>query len=119
MTSVNHVAAGDAANVAIRGVFRVDKFIVPAASLDAFVTRLRHLHDILSDLPGLLQRHILTQVDGPAEFNVVTFLEWSDQAAMTAAHAVVQQRFADEGFDPRKMVADLGVRADQGFYRKA
>lgn len=119
MTSAIHTASADAVHAAAGAVFRVDKFIVPAASLYAFIARLRHVHDILSDLPGLLQRHILTQVDGPAEFNVVTFLEWSDRAAMMAAQTLLQQRFAEDGFDPKKMVAELGVRADQGFYRKA
>ena len=100
-------------------VFRVDKFVVPAASLDAFITRMRYVHAILVDLPGSLQRHILTQTGGDGEFNVVTLLEWSDADAMTAAVAHVQKRFADDGFDPKKMVAELDIRADQGFYQKA
>lgn len=100
-------------------IFRVDKFVVPAASLDAFITRLRYVHAILVDLPGSVQRHILSQIGGDGEFNVVTFLEWADIDAMTAAVTHVQKRFAEDGFDPKKMVADLGIRADQGFYQKA
>ncbi|MFJ9452386.1 antibiotic biosynthesis monooxygenase [Herbaspirillum sp. NPDC101397] len=100
-------------------VYRVDKFVVPAASLEAFMTRLRYVHAILVDLPGSAQRHILSQIGGDGEFNVVTFLEWADIDAMTAAVAHVQKRFAEDDFDPKKMVADLGIRADQGFYQKA
>ena len=100
-------------------VFRVDKFVVPAASLDVCITRMRYVHAILVGLPGLLQRHILTQTGGDGEFNVVTLLEWSDADAVTAAVAHVQKRFADDSFDPKKMVAELDIRADQGFYQKA
>jgi len=100
-------------------VFRVDKFIVPAAALETFIARLHYVHAILVDLPGSLQRHILAQIGGDGEFNVVTFLEWADIDAMTAAVAHVQKRFAEDGFDPKKMTVNLGIRADQGFYRKA
>jgi hypothetical protein len=41
------------------------------------------------------------------------------RADSTVAVAHVQKRFAEDGFDPKKMVADLGIRADQGFYQKA
>ena len=100
-------------------VFRVDKFVVPAASLDAFIAGMHYVHAILADLPGSLQRHILTQTGGDGEFNVVTFLEWSDAEAVEAAVAQVQTRFTEDGFDPKKMVAELGIRADQGFYQKS
>lgn len=100
-------------------VFRVDKFVVPAAALEVFLTRLRQVHALLVELPGSLQRHILTQTGGPGEFNVVTLLEWADAGAMAAAQEIVQKSFAAEGYDPQKMLVELGIRADQGFYRKA
>lgn len=100
-------------------VFRVDKFVVPVAALEVFLTRLRQVHALLVELPGSLQRHILTQTGGPGEFNVVTLLEWSDAGAMAAAQEIVQKSFAAEGYDPQKMLVELGIRADQGFYRKA
>jgi hypothetical protein len=99
-------------------VFRVDKFVVPAASLDTFITRLRYVHAILVDLPGSVQRHILSQIGGDGEFNVVTLLEWADVDAMTAAVAHVQKRFAEDGFDLKKTVVDLDIRIDQVFTRK-
>lgn len=112
------MAAQEQSQPASPCTFRVDKFVVPAASLEAFLTRLKYVHSILVGLPGLLQRHILTQIDGAGEFNVVTFLEWSDAAAMKAAQEVVQRRFAADGFDPRLMVAELGISPDQGIYIK-
>ncbi|WP_034299382.1 antibiotic biosynthesis monooxygenase [Herbaspirillum sp. RV1423] len=99
-------------------IFRINRFAVPAASLDIFSRQLAYVHGIFSDLPGLLQQYILTQAGGAAEFNVVTFLEWENADAMAAAHEVVQKTFAADGFDPKKMVDELGIRTDQGFYRK-
>lgn len=118
-TATRSLSASSATGASSTAVFRVDKFVVPAAALDAFMTRLRYVHAILVDLPGSVQRHILSQIGGDGEFNVVTFLEWADREAMTAAVAHMQKRFAEDGFDPKKMVVDLGIRADHGFYRKA
>jgi hypothetical protein len=58
----------------------------------------------------------LAQPGESAEINVVTVVEWANGAAMAAAKAIVQRKYAEEGFDPAVFMQTLGVRADIGVY---
>ncbi|HYW58347.1 MAG TPA: antibiotic biosynthesis monooxygenase [Polaromonas sp.] len=100
-------------------VFRVDKFVVPAGSLAEFVEQIRQVHRTLAGLPGCLQKHLLTQTSGDAEFNVVTIVQWVDADAVASAQAVIQKKFKDEKFDQASFRKKLGVRGDSGFYAEA
>ncbi|WP_332777217.1 antibiotic biosynthesis monooxygenase [Polaromonas sp.] len=100
-------------------VFRIDKFVVPADALPAFIKQMQHIQGAVHGLPGCQRDLLLTQTGGAGEFNVVRMIEWASAEAVAAAQAVVQKKFADEGFDPAAFVQRLGVRADLGFYSKA
>jgi len=110
----NHLAA-----LSSTSLFRIDKFIVPAAVRPAFIAQMQHIQATLRTLPGCLRTSVLDQTGGSGEFNVLTLVEWADAAAVAAATPVVQKMFADEGFDPAVFTRDAGVRADQGFYTVA
>jgi heme-degrading monooxygenase HmoA len=96
--------------------FRVDKFAVPADALDAFVAQMKHLQHTLRSLPGCENACVLKQVAGPGRFNVLTWVEWKDPASVAHATAVMQKKFADEGFDPKAFTEKLGVQGDLGLY---
>lgn len=100
-------------------VHRIDKFVVPATVLPAFVGQMQRIQRILRTLPGCLGQKVLTQTGGSGEFNVLTVVEWEDADAVSAAQAFVQQKFAEEGFDPAAFVKANGIRADLGFYSVA
>ncbi|WP_430391561.1 antibiotic biosynthesis monooxygenase [Dyella sp. 20L07] len=100
-----------------RPVYRIDRFNVPAHALSAFMERLRHTQNVLDEQPGCRQNLVLTQADLAGEFNVMTMVEWSDESALSAAKAVMQQRYMQERFDPAAFMQGLGVQADLGFYR--
>jgi hypothetical protein len=98
-------------------LFRIDKFVVPAASLPEFLRRIRRTHDILDTLPGCLRNLILTQCGGPGEFNVVTLAEWADHVAVTNAASAIERQFQEERFDRKAFIERLGVRADLALYQ--
>lgn len=100
-------------------VFRIDKFAVPADALPAFLEQVHRVRQTLGALPGCQQNLVLTQTGGPGEFNVVTIVEWVNTQAIVAATAVMQKKYAAEGFDPSAFMQTLGVRADLGLYSKA
>ena len=100
-------------------VFRIDKFIVPAEVLPAFVAQMQRIQQTLRSLPGCVRNQVLTQIGGPGEFNVLTVVEWASEQAVATATSFVQKKFAEEGFDPADFVRRNGVRADLGFYRAA
>jgi heme-degrading monooxygenase HmoA len=100
-------------------LFRIDKFVVPSPSISAFVERIHHVQRMLGELPGCLQKHVLTQTGDSSEFDVVTVVEWASADAIAAAQAAMQQRLASEGFDLQAFRKKLGVRGDSGMYREA
>lgn len=100
-------------------VFRIDKFVVPSQSISAFVERIHHVQRMLGELPGCLQKHVLTQTGDSSEFDVVTVVEWASADAIAAAQAVMQEQLAREGFDLQAFRKKLGVRGDSGMYREA
>jgi heme-degrading monooxygenase HmoA len=100
-------------------LFRVDKFAVPAASLEAFLARVHSVDRLLARQPGCKQNLVLTQTEGPGEFNVVTIVEWASAQAMAQAKAAMQAHYASEGFDPPTFMKRLGVRGDLSVYEAA
>lgn len=99
-------------------VFRVDKFVVPAASLPAFFAKMREIQQVVRQMPGCRRDLLLQQSSGAGEFNVVRLIEWADTASVEAALATMQKRFKEEGFDPTAFfVRQLGARTDFGLYR--
>lgn len=100
-------------------LYRIDRFDVPASALEAFMERLRHVQQALDPQPGCLQNLVLAQPGEGGEARVVTIVEWASAEAAAGARAVMQQRYAREGFDPAAFMKQLGVRTDFGAYRNA
>ncbi len=96
---------------------RVDKFVVPEAVHDQFVRKMKYLQESLRTLPGCLSANLLSQTDGTGEFNVLTLVEWENESSIANAFIVMQQKFAEEKFDPKEFTRSLGIRADLGFYK--
>lgn len=97
-------------------VYKIDKFIVPAAGRDEFMSRVALIRDMLQAMPGCRQNLVLEQVAGPGAFNVVTFVEWQDAEALENAKAAVAARYKDMDFNPQEFLARLGVTADIANY---
>jgi hypothetical protein len=113
-------APSHAATAPTAGPFRVDRFAVPRDALATFLGRVRLSQRLLDEQPGCLQNLVLSRDDGvQPEVDVVTIVEWADDAAMRAAKAAVHARYAAEGFEPAAFMRGLGVRADMASYLPA
>lgn len=97
-------------------IFRVDKFVVPEATREKFVERLRTIQALLDGLEGCLQNLVLEQVSGPGTFNFVTIVEWASQEAMDNARNVATAEYARTNFNPQAFMQQLGITADMGSY---
>jgi heme-degrading monooxygenase HmoA len=100
-------------------VFRVDKFAVPGPARREFLEKVLATHALLRTQAGFVRDVILEQTSGPAEFNFVTIVEWESAAAIEPARQAVAALHRRMSFDPREMVARLGIRADIGDYKPA
>ena len=98
-------------------IYRVDKFAVPTPARDEFLTRVRATHAVLRRQAGFLRDAILEQASGSGEFNFVTIVEWESAAALEPARQAVVALHEQMHFDPREMIARLGIRADVANYR--
>lgn len=99
-------------------VFRVDKFVVPAAAREEILAKVRTTHELLRLQQGFVQDFLLEQFSGPGEFNLVTIVEWESQAAIDNVVPIVKAARERIAFNPHEMIARLGVRADIANYQR-
>jgi len=99
-------------------LYRVDKFIVPAAGRDEFLARVQDTHAVLRQQEGFLQDMILEQQSGQGSFNLVTVVEWTNADVVGRVSEAVAKRHAEIGFDRNEMIARLGITADIGSYAR-
>ncbi|MBB6408048.1 antibiotic biosynthesis monooxygenase [Mesorhizobium sangaii] len=111
MSKINQSADGGS-------VFRVDKFVVPAAAREEILSKVRATHEVLRRQDGFVQDFLLEQFSGPGEFNLVTIVEWESQAAVDRVVPIVKAEHARAGFNPQETIARLGVRADIANYQR-
>lgn len=97
-------------------ILRIDKFHVPEASLDEFLTKVRETHEVLNHLDGILTNDVAQLTDGESNFNVVTAVKWTDRSAHDAAGRLMAERARSSGFDRAAFWERLGVQADLGIY---
>jgi heme-degrading monooxygenase HmoA len=97
-------------------VYRVDKFVVPAAARDEFMVRISAIRQILDDMPGCRQNLVLEQTSSSSEFNVVTIVEWEDADVFEKAKDTVTARYKQMNFNPQELIARLGIKADMANY---
>jgi heme-degrading monooxygenase HmoA len=99
-------------------VFRVDKFVVPAEAREEILSKVRATHELLRLQQGFVRDFVLEQFSGPGEFNLVTIVEWENQAAVDNVVPIVQAAQERAGFDRQATLTRLGVRADIANYQR-
>ena len=99
-------------------VFRVDKFVVPAEAREEILRKVRATHELLRVQQGFVQDFVLEQFSGPGEFNLVTIVEWENQAAVDNVVPIVKAAHERAGFNPQETIARLGVKADIANYQR-
>jgi hypothetical protein len=104
------------AQATTRSIYRVDKFIVPAAGREEFLARVRPTHELLGTMAGCLQNLVLEHVSGPGEFNIVTIVEWDGPAALENARTAIQALHEQQSLKPQEMFVRLGIKADMASY---
>ena len=101
-----------------RRLYRVDKFVVPAAAREEFLGRVFQTHEVLRKQPGFVQDFLLEQVSGPGEFNIVTIAEWESEDFVAGARAAVEALHRSTNLDPQQLFSRLGIKADLGNYQR-
>lgn len=98
-------------------IYRIDKFRVPAGARDDFLEAVIDTKRFLDAQPGCLQNLVLEQVSGPGRFNIVTVVEWADEAAFAGAGSAMMAWRKSTGFDAAALLSGLGVESDMVNYQ--
>lgn len=99
-------------------IYRIDKFIVPEAAREEFMEKVKPTHALLKTQPGFIQDLILEQSAGPGKFNIVTLVEWENEAAIAQARTAVANLHQQMNFNPQETLTRLGIQADLANYRQ-
>lgn len=97
-------------------IYRVDKFIVPDASREEFLSGVHRTHEFLCTLKGFVQDFLIEKRHGPDTFNVMTICEWDCEESFQGAVATMRQRQADMGVSREARWERLGITPELGDY---
>ena len=97
-------------------VFRTDRFAVPQAARDEFLSRVRQTHALLRQQPGFVRDLVFERQAGSAEFNIITVVEWESASVMSHVREVVAAFHKSIGLNPAELIARLGIEAEFGVY---
>lgn len=98
-------------------VYRLDRFVVPAAGREEFLSRVQDTHEILRRQHGFLQDFLLEQNLDSGDYAIATLVEWDSEATVERVVPIVKAAHETMGFNPREFITRLGIKAEIGFYR--
>jgi hypothetical protein len=98
-------------------VYRLDRFVVPAAAREEFLMRVNQTHEILRSQAGFLQDFLLERPGEDDATIIITMVEWESQATVDRVIPIVQAAHRDMSFSPKETIARLGVTAEIGMYQ--
>jgi hypothetical protein len=104
-------------NQGLDRVYRLDRFVVPAAARDEFLMRVGQTHKILRKQWGFIQDFLLERPGEDGATIIVTMVEWDSQETVDRVVPIVQAAHREIGFSPKETIARLGVTAEIGIYQ--
>ncbi len=101
---------GDAA------VYFVDKFIVPASSIDEFTRQMQYNRDFIKRLPGFIRDNVLVRDVDNGDVVLITIAEWRSQQDLDHAKVSVQEEYRRVKFNPAEFLQRLDVTMEREQY---
>jgi len=97
-------------------VYRIDKFKVPAAAREEFLSRVRTSNEVLHAIPGFVEDRFFEQLGATGNSKIVTIAVWENEQAFSEAKLLVQEHYKKIGFNPGDIIKRLGIEADMDAY---
>ena len=99
-------------------IYRIDKFKIPAAAKEEFLSRVRTSNEILRTIPGFVEDRFFEQLGASGDSKIVTIAVWENERAFSNAKLFVEERYKKIGFHPGDIIKRLGIQADMDAYIK-
>ena len=97
-------------------IYRIDKFKVPAAAREEFLSRVRTSNEVLHTIPGFVEDRFFEQLGATGDSKIVTIAVWENEKAFSKAKLLVQEHYKKIGFNPADIIKRLGIEADMDAY---
>jgi len=97
-------------------IYRIDKFKVPAAAREEFLSRVRTSNEVLHTIPGFVEDRFFEQLGATGDSKIVTIAVWENEQAFSKAKLLVQEHYKKIGFNPADIIKRLGIEADMDAY---
>lgn len=97
-------------------VYFIDKFTVPAASMEEFGQRVSYNRTFIKSLPGFVDDVMYQKTEDNGDFSIITIATWETKEDLANARNAVQQEYARTNFNPVEFFKRLAVILDRGVY---
>ncbi|UYQ94327.1 hypothetical protein MKQ68_04380 [Chitinophaga horti] len=94
----------------------IDKFIVPKASVTAFIKQVEINRRFIAQLPGYIRGEAFESSDSESNVTIITIAVWQNQQLLDDAKLSVQQEFKRLGFDPVPFYQRLQVQVERKIF---
>lgn len=98
-------------------IYKIDKYNVPKAARDEFVSRATGVRKVLQKQDGFVRDFYLEQMSGSEAYDIVTIAEWENREAIEKAGDAVVRHFKETNFNPQEMYKQLEIETDKGIYK--
>lgn len=95
----------------------IDRFIVPAAAVNEFKSRVQINRSLIRTLPGFIDDAAYETPEKDGSIRFVTVAEWESASAILNAKEAVQEQYKKEGFDLPGMLKRLNIAMERDQYQ--
>ena len=95
----------------------IDKFFVPAASIEEFLQQVKKTQRFLRSLPGYVSGNTYIRQDAEGNYNLVTTAVWENAEAIAKVQEAMNAEYKRTGFDRAAFTQRLGIRRDGEVYQ--
>src|SRR5882724_6776530 len=99
-----------------QSVFRIDRFVVPAAAEAEFLAAVTATNTVFEAMDECLQLWVLKQEGSSGSCNYITVAQWVSPAAIPKARAAVAAKHESMNLDPQELFTRLHIEAELGYY---
>jgi predicted ester cyclase/heme-degrading monooxygenase HmoA len=98
-------------------VIFIDRFVIPANSLDEFIKQTNYNRGFIKGLPGFVRDNAYESRNDKGDILFTTTAVWENEEALNKAKEAVQAEYKRIGFNPSELLKRLGITMDRGVYK--
>jgi heme-degrading monooxygenase HmoA len=97
-------------------LYRIDTFSLPEPARAEFERRSRQTIALLRQQPGFIRDRWFEKIAGDGAVDVITIVEWEDEASIRAAGQAARALHAENGFDAAAFFRQNGISDSRAVY---